>query len=190
MTEPRITDPFELQSRLIYSIVVAGKSATFANAVMIRWYCNREEGELPFDMARRLEGDGRLEQSFREARSGNYGKLTKAVSTLIRTELDLLTCQPQDLEKIHGIGPKTSRFFILWTRPDAKFAALDVHILRWLRLQGYDAPKATPQSGQKYAILEQAFLKEAEKRGKTARELDFEIWEAGSTGLNQTPLAD
>lgn len=187
MAEQRITDLFELQSRLIYSLIVAGKSADFANNALERWYSGRQSGELPLDFAKRLISEDKLEDSLRKARTGNYGKLVRAISLLTQADLNLQTCQPEDLEKIPGFGPKTSRFFILWTRPDANFAALDVHILRWLRAQGYDAPKTTPQSGKKYAELEQCFLKEARNRRKTPRELDFEIWEAASTALNLIP---
>jgi thermostable 8-oxoguanine DNA glycosylase len=80
--------------------------------------------------------------------------------------------------KIHGIGPKTSRFFILWTRPHERYAALDVHILRWLRGLGHNAPRSTP-NGRKYGELEKIFLSEADKRGLSPGELDAQVWEAG-----------
>jgi hypothetical protein len=180
-----ITDPFELQARLIYSVIVAGKSAKFANAVIDRWISeNCLQNELPFDTIKRLDKEQKLEESFRLARSGNYSKLVAATSEIAKSNIDLLTCEPAELEKIKGFGPKTSRFFILWTRPDAQFAALDVHVLRWLRNQGHNAPESTPQSSKQYAELESIFLKEAEKQGKTARQLDLEIWQKGSTSTN------
>jgi thermostable 8-oxoguanine DNA glycosylase len=83
------------------------------------------------------------------------------------------------LEQIYGIGPKTSRFFILWTRPNASFAALDRHILRWLREKGYQVSK-TPPTGKRYCELENIFLEEARQLNKSARQLDSEIWSTAS----------
>jgi len=186
LMEENETDIFELEARLLYSVVVAGKNAKFANAVTRRWLAgNIQDGETPFDAIRRLVLEDSLEESFREARTGNYGKVTAAAKGMADSELDLTTCAPQDLEQIKGIGPKTSRFFLMWTRPGECYAALDVHILRWLQKQGYDAPKNTPQSKTRYAELEKAFIEEAEKRGKTPRELDLEIWIAGSKDANR-----
>jgi thermostable 8-oxoguanine DNA glycosylase len=93
--------------------------------------------------------------------------------------INLQTCSPTELETIHGIGPKTARFFIIWTRPDARVAALDVHVLRWLKTLGYDAPSQTP-SGKRYVELEIAFLAEADRRRVTPHILDQQIWSTGS----------
>jgi thermostable 8-oxoguanine DNA glycosylase len=113
------------------------------------------------------------------AKVGNYGKVFKAFHEVAFANLDLRTCSPAELEAIHGIGPKTARFFIIWTRQDARVAALDVHILRWMRNLGYDAPRQTP-SGKRYAVLEAAFLAEADRRGLSPQALDAQIWSAGS----------
>jgi hypothetical protein len=184
----------ELQWRIIYSVIVAGKSARFAENAIRKLFGEYEERE-PFEVVRswdrasvglaveRFQVSGSiyfkswlLEEKLRLAKTGNYGKLTKTLTELAWSDIDLRTCLPADLEKIHGIGPKTSRFFILWTRPDARCAALDVHILRWLGEKGYKVPKNTPQSAKAYAILEKAFLDEAEKLGLSPAELDKQVW--------------
>jgi len=175
---------FECQDKLLYSLIVAGKSAAFANTKMGALFGGYKM--LPFDEIRDWIKTGKLEKMLRTCKTGNYRKLTRAFTELVNTPIDFETCTPEDLEKIHGVGPKTSRFFLIWIRPKEKYAALDGHILRWMRSLGYDAPKSTP-SGRKYAELEKAFLKEAEKRGKTPRQLDEEIWLAGSTARNITP---
>lgn len=167
----------EREWRLIYSIIVAGKSAKFTEAVMFRLLPARCGS--PFKWIREVRNRGRLNGALKETRTGNYTKLEKALSALVDSNLDLERCTPEDLEKIHGIGPKTARFFILWTRPGERYAALDVHVLRWMRAQGHDAPKSTP-NGKKYRELEIAFLAEADKRGLTAGELDSKIWAEGS----------
>lgn len=173
----------EMEYRLIYSMIVAGKSAAFADKVGNRLYGDRTRSA--FAWFRFVRQAGRLGDALRSARSGNYGKLEKGISELIDANLDLATCTAAQLEKIHGIGPKTSRFFLLWTRPGAVHAALDTHVLKWLRFIGHDAPKATP-TGDKYAALERVFIKEARARVMTPRQLDAIIWDWCSKNRNVT----
>lgn len=168
----------ERQARLIYSVIVAGKSAKFTAKVMDRFHQHRQE-HLPFDFLRILIDEENLDWVVRDMRCGNYTKIERCFRELAAAKLDLMKCRPEDLEAIHGIGPKTSRFFILWTRPGERYAALDVHVLRWMRVLGYDAPKSTP-NGRRYRELEVAFLAEADERKMTPRELDAAIWEKGS----------
>jgi thermostable 8-oxoguanine DNA glycosylase len=187
---------WERQARLIYSIIVAGKSANFADAATRKLLGNSDV--LPFNQVKswiteESQGGRKLADKLREARVGNYTKIEGALRGIIEAVsrgFDLTVCTPQELETIHGIGPKTSRFFIMWTRPEEEFAALDVHVLRWLREQGYDAPKATPSSKKKYSELERAFVAEAHKRGMTARELDEQIWVAGAGRTQETTTAE
>lgn len=181
MGKTTITDETELQYRMLYSLVVAGKSAKFARAVMKKLM----EGtySLPFDVVRQKCATGKLRAWLEAAGTGNYSKMEKAFREIVLLwdqGLDLRTCTPEELETVHGLGRKTSRFFIVWTRENANVAALDVHVLRWLREKGYNAPRNTPASAKKYAALEQAFLKEAAALGKTPQELDQEIWSAGA----------
>jgi len=183
-------DTVDLEWRLIYSMIVTGKSAKFANSVVARM-----RGMLVSDMSpigyARLEtyisvehGREVLKGFFRRARTGNYETLTRGVVAVILFGLDLRTCTPGQLEAVPGIGPKTARFFIAWTRPDARVAVLDRHVLRWMRENGHpDAPVGTP-TGRRYAEIERAFLAEADRRGKTPRELDLEIWGAAATAPN------
>lgn len=168
----------ELQRRLIYACIVAGKSANFAKQKMQKLFPKNDE--CPFDDLLIWKEDGTLENRLMKARTGNYQKLQHIFGTLVISSFDLATCSVDDLETIKGIGPKTSRFFVLWTRPGARYAALDVHILRWLREQGYKAPKNTPSSKKRYAELEAAFLAEADKLGLTPGELDAQIWSKSS----------
>lgn len=173
-------DQAKLEYKLLYSLVVAGKSATFAERVMQRFFGIKHVDELatakrqPFAWVRYLGNN--LETALRSSRSGNYTKLTHAFMAVAESGINLRTCTPQDLEAIKGIGPKTSRFFILWTRKNESYAALDTHILKWLRYLGHKAPKSTP-TGAKYAELEKVFLAEVKKRNTTTSELDYAIWE-------------
>jgi len=174
----------ELQYRLIYSIVVAGKSAKFAENVLVKLF--GAYPEEPFVLIKRWIEIDALETNLRQARTGNYNKLIRALSELVKTPIDLRTCEPEDLERIHGIGPKSSRFFIMWTRPNVNYAALDTHVLKWLKLRGHNVPKSTP-SGKKYKEIEKIFLLEAEKMGVSPQELDAAIWKAFSGYMNWSP---
>jgi len=165
----------KLEWKLIYSVVVAGKNARFAEAVMAKLF--EKNGAAPLDQVRSWAD---IDKHLRKARSGNYNKIARCLAQLIKDCPDLATCEPHELEKFYGIGPKTSRFFILWTRPQARYAALDVHILRWMSNQGYNVPKATPQSMKRYRAIEELFLKEADARGVPPAKLDWAIWVEGS----------
>lgn len=174
-------DLWELQARLIYAVLVAGKTALFAESKLASLMQDHVE-ELPFGVIGSHVRIGDLDTWLRLNRTGSYGRLVKCFPSLI--ELDPRECTIPQLEDVHGVGPKTARFFVLWTRPGAVCAALDTHVLKWLRSLGYDAPKSTPQAGPRYQELEQAFLKEASKRGKTPREMDYEVWDSYANKRN------
>ena len=92
-------------------------------------------------------------------------------------ELDLRTCSADDLEKIHGIGMKTSRCFIIHSRPGARYAGLDTHILKHLKACGVEnVPKSTPSSKKEYLRLEKEFLRIADLNNMTPAAYDLMIW--------------
>lgn len=125
-----------------------------------------------------LRTKGELRRELKRLGFGQYTKLVKAFTELVTSDIDLDRCRTQDLERIHGIGPKTSRYFIMRTRSNANVAALDTHILRWLSDIGHcDIPSSTPQSMTTYRRVEGIFLAEAKKRRKRPSRLDAEIWE-------------
>ena len=110
------------------------------------------------------------------AKVGQYKRIYRALRDLAESSIDLKTCTVEDLEAIHGIGPKTSRFIIMHSRPKQRLATLDTHILRWMRDQGIETPKATPQSKKLYKELEQKFLTLCDKRAILPSQLDLKIW--------------
>jgi endonuclease III len=196
----KVTDPttapnfnmtrIEKEEFLIFCMIVAGKNAMTTKAALHKfwlevesklwWTLGRDFAYLsPFDLVWRYVGevgwDG-LSETLRKSGIGCYRLKTKYLVDLVNKAalIDFDTCTPKDLEQIQGIGPKTSRFFLLWTRKDANYACLDTHVLRWLREQGVDSPKTTP-TGKKYAKLEQEFLKRVPE-GTTPMEFDFSIW--------------
>ncbi len=175
--EGPISQP-EAQYRLLYTVVVAGKSAEFARAAMQRFFA-KSEGAWPYDWIKLLDSLGQLEAEMKSARMGCYSRLTRSFREIATAGIDLMTASPEDLEKCHGIGPKSSRFAIMWVRPQERVAALDTHVLKWLRFLGHKAPKSTP-SGAEYARLEGIFIEEADRRSLNPRMLDAMIWEHAS----------
>ncbi len=121
-----------------------------------------------------------LERRLRELRFGQYKKLVRALTELANGDLDLRSCTIEELEAIHGIGPKTSRYFMLRTRPGARVAALDTHILKWLRDRGHCVPISTPQSKKRYREIEEMFLAESDELYLEPDQLDAAIWQTYS----------
>lgn len=126
----------------------------------------------------------------REVKSGQYASLTVAIDeTLLqiaRYRMFLVEPSIQDLEEISGVGPKTSRFFIMHTQKGARVAALDTHIMHflWLELdasEGLVAPTKTP-AGKKYFYFEQKFLDIADRFEIEPADLDIAVWRAARAG--------
>ena len=102
MREKRITDLHELQLRLMYCVIVAGKSADFAEKALTALMGYRIENELPFEMLKRLWESKTLRYAIQQAKTGNYKKTEKAFTQMALCEIDLKTAGPEELETIHG----------------------------------------------------------------------------------------
>jgi thermostable 8-oxoguanine DNA glycosylase len=137
-------------------------------------------GETPFEAIRHLCKIGRLERVLRAIKLGPYRKLVTALTQAAHAGLQLEECTVADIVKIDYIGQKTARLFILYSRENQRMAVLDTHILKFLRAEGYDVPKAPPQSIKRYEEIEKMFLAEADKRGMAPADLDAQVWEAYS----------
>ena len=132
----------------------------------------------PFRLMKRLRME-EIQKALHAAGIGCHTSKGRGIYELSRKAclsgpIDLATCTPAELENIHGIGMKTSRFFIMYTQPGARVAALDTHILRWLREQGVDAPHQS-HSGRRYLELEEQFINLVPPE-KSIAEMDLEIW--------------
>ena len=174
----------QLEELAIFCICVAGKTAkTIAPRVHTLVKGAKECGLGVFDyIAHVYLTDYILSHDLKDLGIGCYTAKAESIFQLINSEFDLRTCSVSDLETIKGIGPKTSRFFIMSSREGVEYAALDTHVLKWLRDQGIEnVPKSTP-SGKRYLDLEQTYLKMI-PRGKTAAEFDLEIWREYSGNL-------
>jgi thermostable 8-oxoguanine DNA glycosylase len=83
----------------------------------------------------------------------------------------------QDLEKIPGVGLKTSRFFLTHSRPNQSYAILDTHILRHMRDDlNIATPKTTPTNPKVYYALEAKLLEVVRASGKSYADYDLEVW--------------
>jgi hypothetical protein len=136
------------------------------------------EKDSPFERLRFLEREGLLGQFIRHSKLGQYNKIERSYRELIKSNICLKTCSVEELESIHGIGMKTSRFFLLRTRPNLRLAVLDTHILKYMRNEmGLEnIPKSTPSNPKQYARLEKIFCDHCDSLGKTVDDLDLEIW--------------
>lgn len=166
----------ELQEFILFCSVVAGKSAR-QQAHKLNWFLDTGTGE-PFEKIERMD----LMQRLKESKLGQYNRLHTVFQEIVY--LDLAHCTVEELEAIPGIGKKTSRFFLLHSRPNQNLAVLDTHILAWMKSIGYkNIPKATP-TGNRYRIIEQWFLNEAKKRKMTPADLDLQIWKERSKQIS------
>jgi thermostable 8-oxoguanine DNA glycosylase len=171
----------ELQELLMFCILVAGKTAYIqaqkleSFLIASREHCGLDEKATPFEILKALDDESYLLHMIHEAKLGQYNKIYNAFNYLIKNKIDLFECGPIELEKIPGVGMKTSRFFILHSRDNVNLAVLDVHILKFLGTLGHKVPKTTPNKKQ-YYYLEQKFLDHCRSVEKHPAEVDLEIW--------------
>lgn len=187
---PDVWGDAELEEFALFSIAVAGHSANTTAKTLnsfllsIGW---PSKHSTPFKAIRYFQHWNPLrtrrmylEYKIEDAGMGCYSARSESFMQIAHSNINLRTAQPFQLERIYGIGPKTSRFFIMYTRPDEadRYAVLDRHILRWMaRELDVPTPQNTPTSTHRYAELEKIFLKAARDRELSARALDTLIWQ-------------
>lgn len=171
----------ELQEFLLFAVSVAGKTASvqaeklekFLKGVPIK------NSLTPFQKIRFLvlKDFCSLDRSLRSVKIGKYSLLTDSFRSLSFSGINLRNISHSELQEFPGIGPKTSRFFILHSRPTASVACLDTHILKWLSSQfpNQQIPNTTP-TGKEYRDIEEKFLDICKKKNEHPAELDLKIW--------------
>ena len=175
----------QLEEVLLFWVLAAGKNAIttcrcldnllinihnkFNNTYFITMSLLR-----PFEYLRKFE-KSELADLLKSHGIGCYNNKSKTIYELINSNLDLQKCSAEDLEKIYGIGMKTSRCFIIHSRKDASYAGLDVHILHFLKDLGYNVPNQTPIRKQ-YLEIEKIFLDIVRKSDMSVAEYDLMIW--------------
>ena len=167
----------ELQEFWLFACVVAGKTAK-TQARLLEGFLTAlpEPHNTPFNRVERAYLDGLLDERLRESRLGQYNRLSKCFVESLK--VDLQTASVQDLERIHGIGPKTARFFLMHSRPNQRIAALDTHILKFLKEKEHTDITMTPASSKKYLELELRFLELADLAQMSPADFDLQIWKS------------
>lgn len=171
----------ELEEHILFWVCAAGKNGVTAAKCLHNFleYGMQIMGapatETPFGIVRFLDVRSRLEFALKYKGIGCYNQKARTMRELAASGMNLRTCSVEDLESIVGIGPKTSRCFIMHSRPNQRYAGLDTHVLKYLRDRGHVVPKSTP-TGKKYRELEKIFLNYADEAGKPVAEFDLSIW--------------
>jgi hypothetical protein len=175
----------ELEEFLMVAIAVCGKKAIVQSKKVheLITLCRNYLGHYnssPFELLLDVdEGSGDLLSMLKTVKIGQYDRIYNAYMEIAEDLSDglvnLRTCSIDYLESIKGIGPKTSRFFLLHSRPHQNLAVLDTHILSFMSDKGVNVPKNTP-SGKKYYELESWFLNYCKSINKNPAEADLEIW--------------
>ena len=178
----------ELEEFLLFTILVAGKTAKTQAIKLDLFLSNHplkngtlnDKKDSPFDFIQRLIDLKMLKIWMKDCKLGQYNRLENAFVGIMQFKGKLDSVTLDELESISGIGSKTSRFFLLHSRPDQKIAVLDTHILKYMSKQGYNVPKVTPSDKKKYRKIEEDFLYECRILKKNPAELDLEIWKSYS----------
>lgn len=178
ITNYNLTVP-ELEEHLLWWVCAAGKNGTTASRLLDKFLIKINGYNITPFSALRMVPPQLIAPMLKSCGIGCHSHKARTMNELVERKLNLKTCTAEDLEEIYGIGMKTSRCFILHSRKGAQYAGLDTHVLKFLRAEGYDAPKSTP-SKKKYLELEKIFLEIAKKKNKLPADLDLEIWNAYS----------
>ena len=177
----------ELEEFLLFCIVVAGKTA-YIQAQKLESFLNSVNSRLmlpehitPFQSLKSAEQHGILFEEIKLAKLGQYKKIYSGFKYISEREFDLNRMTPELLEKIPGVGMKTSRFFLLHsdTFYKDKIAILDTHILKFIK-ENIDerAPKSTPVIPLTYRFWESMFLNWCLKNNKNVADFDLEVWKS------------
>ena len=183
ITNYNLTDA-ELETALMFWVFAAGKNGTRAaqitNQLRSFWdTMSKDISTFHWLMHYDLEDTTEL---LKQYKTGCHNIKARTLWQLCREGLNLRTCTAEDLEKIYGIGMKTSRCFIMHSREDAQVAGFDTHMLKYLKSLGYDVPKNTPNSKKLYLQLEKEVLKLADIAGLSAAAFDLKIWNRYKVG--------
>jgi hypothetical protein len=157
-----------------YSIICAGKSSDWASKKTDEIFAKKPAYVSPLDW---ISDGRRLHKILLSHSIGQYNRISKCIRE--STNVNLNCASVDELFKIHGIGRKTARFFILHSREDANCIPLDIHILKWLKMHRVRCvPKDTPASGKEYDRLERAALRLLKTHfpDKSIAEADLHIW--------------
>lgn len=174
----------ELEEWLLFCIVAAGKTAKTQARLLEGFLKNLRElsknltgksGQSPFQLIYNADSIGSLRSEIEKSRLGQYNRLERSFRKTHDFINKMKTITRDELETIPGVGPKTSRFYLLHSRPNQICAVLDTHVLHYMRDNQLTTLTTTP-SGKQYLLTEQAFLTHAQTINKSLADLDLDIW--------------
>ena len=179
-------DTDELQAFWLFCMFVAGKNSDWASRCLKKLVDTADKGTFEgiFKYFKSI-GEVGVHNALVANKVGQYTRLTKGIMQSL--DLDLRTCSLEDLLKIHGVGNKTARFFLLHTRRSGDYAVLDTHILAWMRDHGVEnAPKSTPTNLKVYEELENRYrmLSRLHYPHLSNAQIDLLIWTKQSGRLD------
>ena len=167
----------ELEEFLLFCTIVAGKKAK-TQSKKLDLFLNLipdQKDKSPFEIISFMIKTDKLMDCLKTVGMGQYSRLNRVFTDVIG--IDLKSCSTDDLESIKGIGPKTSRYFILHSRKDQSLAVLDRHILKWMSEKfNIKTPPNTPSSKKTYRKLETIYVDYCADRGISTANLDLAIW--------------
>jgi thermostable 8-oxoguanine DNA glycosylase len=176
----------ELEEFLLFCIMVAGKNAKQTAKKLDEFLFGTLGIISPFNWVLSMVDIGKVSENFplecamKRHKLGQYKRLEKAFTGILQFKNRLKEVSVEELESVHGISSKTSRFFLLHSRPNQRIVVLDTHLLAHMREDlGIVAPKATPDR-KKYLELEQKLLEVIDESGKTFAEYDLYVWKSRS----------
>lgn len=174
----------QLEAWAVFCVCVAGKQADTTARLVDRllYLTSTNNGHTVFERLRDADAPGSegLAWLMKLVGFGCYNQKSKTILSLCQSDLNLRTCRPEDLEAISGIGPKTARLFILFSRRGIdNLAILDIWILRWLRQKGHDVPEHMPSAPNSYRRIEKLFLGEWHRSSdnETLAQFDLRLWQ-------------
>ena len=177
----------ELECFLLFCIVVAGKTAYIQAQKLDEFLTSinkrlmMPEHVSPFQSLKSAEQHGILMEEILRAKLGQYKKIYNGFKYITENEYDLTRMNPDLLERIPGVGMKTSRFFLLHSDINYKdvIAILDTHILKFIKENIDDrAPKSTPTIAVTYKYWEDLFLYWCQCNNKNVADFDLEVWKS------------
>lgn len=193
ITNYNLTD-IELEEHILFWVCAAGKNGTTAARCLEKFLgLMSSPHSTPMEKVFRAHSLYNLPDMLQACGIGCYTHKARTFVELaterLKGVLNLKTCEPEDLEKIYGIGRKTSRCFILHSRKNAQYAGLDTHLLKHLRAMGVeDVPMQTPSSEKQYRRLEKEVLQLAKVTGMSPADYDLKIWRYYSKNDVKTPI--
>ena len=184
----------QLEAFWLFCMFVAGKNSDYASRCLSKLIhaakLGKDIGEEGVFNYFKSIGETGVHNALVANKVGQYTRLTKGVMQSL--DLDLRTCTLDDLLKIHGVGNKTARFFLLHTRRGCEYAVLDTHILAWMRNRGEEVPKSTPTNSNVYRELEKRFryLSRLAYPFLTDSQIDLLIWSEQSGRISGEEVFD